>query len=118
MKKVLIYLVAILCVLSISYQPVTGSISDMCAAIPEFFYYLTILWNGAHPDDEPVTPFVLFVSYCFSAVLTVFLFTLVFIGGIFISITEAATSLVKAPFVIPYTMFKRCCTVPQPPYDL
>lgn len=113
MKKVLIYLVAIMCMLCISYQPVTGSISDMCAAIPEFFYNLAILWND-DPELVNTTPFILFISYSFSALITVFLFTLVFIGGIFISITEAATSLVKAPFV----MVRRCCTVPQPPYDL
>lgn len=120
MKKVLC-LVAAMCLLSISYQPATGSIIDVCAAItgiciaiPDLFYYGAILWNSDLPEDEQVTPFVLFISTIISVIVVFFMTLLGLIVYGFTSIKDATVSLVKAPFL----MVRRCCTVPQPPYDL
>ncbi|MDY6985648.1 MAG: hypothetical protein SVE93_04505 [Candidatus Thermoplasmatota archaeon] len=111
MNKALFYLV-VMCLLGISYQPAMGSITDACTAIPDIFYNLTVLWNGTHPEDEPVAPFVMFVSYCFSAIVTFLSVTFIIPLIILYLFVESSISLITAPFVIPYTMLKRCCTVP------
>ncbi len=102
MKSTIIFIVIFL--LIVSYQPTVFS-ETTGKEISDIFYNLTVLWNGTHSEDETVTPFVMFVSYCFSAIVTISMFIFMVPLSILYLFIETIISLMKIPFTTIYNCF-------------